>query len=223
MSNATSPARIWLVRHGQTDWNAQRRIQGHTPTDLNAAGRAEAAMLAGWFATRQFASVWSSDLPRAAQTAAVIAAAIRLPVHTSPLLRERELGQFEGKTWDQVRQMRSELTGSPLQNGDLADWTGIPGVETDQQLWRRVSGLLHQVAAENSGDVLVVSHGGVIKHTICHVLGLPSGSPRRFPLSNGITAVLTLRQDGFYLQSLLDIGLLAGAPQSADTAMAPSA
>lgn len=223
MSIDNSPARIWLVRHGQTDWNAQRRIQGHTPTELNAAGKAEAQMLANWFADRAFATVWSSDLPRAKQTADAIAAVHGLPVHTSSDLRERELGPFEGKTWDEVRRMRSELTGSPMQNGDLADWTGVPGVEADAELWQRVSRQLTAIAKAHKGDALVVSHGGVIKHTVCHVLGLPSGLPRRFPLSNGITAVLTLRADGFYLQSLLDIGLLAGQPQTVDTAQAPSA
>ena len=223
MSIENLPARIWLVRHGQTDWNAQRRIQGHTPTELNAAGRAEAAMLANWFADRPFATIWSSDLPRAKQTAEAIAARHNLSVNTSSDLRERELGPFEGKTWDEVRRVRSELTGSPVQNGDLADWTGIPGVEADEDLWQRVSRQLAAIAKSNQGDALVVSHGGVIKHTVCHVLGLPSGLPRRFPLSNGITAVLTLRPDGFYLQSLLDIGLLTGQPQAVDTAQAPSA
>ena len=223
MSIENLPARIWLVRHGQTDWNVQRRIQGHTPTELNAAGKAEAQMLADWFADRQFATVWSSDLPRAKQTADAIAARHNLPVHTTHELRERELGPFEGKTWDEVRRIRGELTGSPLQNGDLADWTGVPGVETDADLWHRVSRQLASIANSHQGNALVVSHGGVIKHTVCHVLGLPSGLPRRFPLSNGITAVLTLRADGFYLQSLLDVGLLAGQPESVDTAQAPSA
>lgn len=223
MSIENLPARIWLVRHGQTDWNAQRRIQGHTPTELNAAGKAEAQMLAKWFAGRIFATIWSSDLPRAKQTADAIAARHHLPVQTSSELRERELGPFEGKTWDEVRHMRSELTGSPMQNGDLADWTGVPGVEADAVLWQRVSRQLAAIAKSHQGDALVVSHGGVIKHTVCHVLGIPSGLPRRFPLSNGITAVLTLRADGFYLQSLLDIGLLAGQPEGVDTAQAPSA
>ncbi len=223
MSTSTPPAHLWLVRHGQTDWNAQRRIQGHTPTELNVTGRAEALMLANWFADRAFSAIWSSDLPRARQTAEIIATRHNLAVQTSVELRERELGAFEGKTWDEVRQLRSELTGEPMQNGDLADWTGIPGVEADVVLWQRVCRQLTAIAQKHTGNVLVISHGGVIKHTICHVLGLPAGSPRRFPLSNGITAVLTLRTDGFYLQSLLDIGLLAGAAESADTAQAPSA
>jgi len=218
------PARLWLVRHGQTDWNAERRIQGHTPTELNAVGRQQADMLSHWFATRSFSAIWSSDLPRALQTAQTIATRQSCSITTTPQLRERGLGVFEGKTWDEVRAMRADLTNSATNNGDLADWTGVPGVESDLQLWTRTRGVLDTMSnAAPGNDVLAVTHGGVLKHIIWHVLGLPAGAPRRFGLSNGLTAVLEKRGDNYYLISLLDIEMLMGRPSSADTANAPSA
>ncbi len=216
-------ARMWLVRHGQTDWNAQRRIQGHTPTELNAVGHQQAQVLAQWFATRSMAAIWSSDLPRAMQTAQAIAAHQSCPVIASPALRERSLGAFEGKTWDEVRAIREEYTGHGTNNGDLADWTGIPGVESDQQLWNRIRNVLETVADNYPGEnVLVVTHGGVLKHILWHVLGLPTGAPRRFTLVNGLTVVLEKRGKDFYLLSLLDMELLMGRPPITDTAAAPS-
>ncbi|NNM85144.1 MAG: histidine phosphatase family protein [Phycisphaerales bacterium] len=227
MDNATqcqhitsaAPARLWLVRHGQTDWNAQRRIQGHTPTELNEIGRQQAAKLALWFGRRPFQAIWSSDLPRARQTAEPIAAALGLTVCTTPLLRERHLGPYEGKTWNEVSAMRIGLNGP--QQGDLADWTGVPHVESDQALWHRIRDCLSDISQQHANqDVLIITHGGVIKHSVWHILGLPVGAPRRFPLANGITAVVQRRSDGFYLLSLFDTALIDGDAAATDTASA---
>ncbi len=219
--SVTAPARLWLVRHGQTDWNVQRRIQGHTPTPLNEAGVHQAHLLAAFFARRRFAAIWASDLPRAAQTAAIIGEKLSRPVQTTEQLRERELGEFQGKTWDEIRQMRGIEPGSPLANGDLSDWTGIPGVETDTALWHRIRRVLVKISADYPGqDVLVVTHGGVVKHSVWHVLGLPAGAPRRFPLANGITVILQQRGESFYLLSMLDIAILDGHASAVDTASA---
>ena len=218
--------RIWLVRHGQTDWNTQRRIQGHTPTELNATGRAQAELLADWlFETRRrspFAAIYSSDLPRAARTAEIIADKLGLPVSCTPQLRERNLGEFEGKTWEEIRTIRAAVGNRIVENGDLADWTGVPGVETDQQLWQRVSKILETIWQQHPGrDILAVSHGGVMKHVIWNILGLPEGAPRRFPLTNGLISIVEPRRDGWYLTALFDAGTLSGKTAE-DTAIAPS-
>ncbi len=216
------PTRIWMVRHGQTDWNLQRRIQGHTPTELNATGRAQAVFLANWLSAQSFSAIWSSDLPRARQTAEIIGERLNLPVHTTTKLRERNLGAFEGKTWEEIRTIRAGSGGSPLEFGDLADWTGVPGVETDGDLWARAAAVIDELCADDAGtNILAVTHGGVIKHVIWHVLGLAAGTPRRFPLSNGLIAIIEPRKEGRYLAGLFDAGMLAGQSPE-DTASAPS-
>lgn len=222
-----SPTRIWLVRHGQTDWNAQRRIQGHTPTELNAVGQSQANFLADWLVqTRHhhpFTAIYTSDLPRASQTAQIIGGRLNLPISSTSQLRERDLGTFEGKTWDEVRKTRV-ANGSPMtEYGDLADWTGVLGVESDEQLWQRVSTVLNTISQKHAGtDILAVTHGGLMKHVIWHILGLPAGVPRRFPLTNGLIAIIEPRTGGWFLTGLFDVGLLSGQ-QTEDTASTPSA
>jgi broad specificity phosphatase PhoE len=225
-SPQTAP-RLWLIRHGQTDWNAIGRIQGQSPTELNAAGRAEAAAIAEFLvgAGRQFAACYASDLPRAAQTAAILAAPFGLQVQLRAELRERDFGPYEGLSGDRIRAAR-EAAGLPP-SGDLADWTGMPGVETNDQLWERTAEVLREIShahrAPNPLDILVVTHGGVMSRAVYRTLGIPDGTPRHFPLSNGIIAILEAYPAGFRLATLADFRLLAGHPPAHDTAtMSPA-
>jgi len=208
-AHAKTPARLWLVRHGQTDWNAQGKIQGHTPTDLNAIGRQQAHDMARHFAKRKFAAVWSSDLPRASSTAGIIAEKLHLEVHITAALRERDLGEYAGKNWEELQVLRAQACPGLPATGDLADWTSIPGVESDEAVWTRMQKVLHEISAAYDGqDVLVVTHGGVIARCIFRILGIPNGATRRFSLANGITAVVQWRKGAFYLLSLVDMQLL---------------
>ncbi len=203
------PARLWLVRHGQTDWNAAGRMQGHTPTHLNAEGRAQSFALGKLLAHRPFAAIWSSDLPRRLQTAELIAeaAALATPIHPTPELRERSFAQYEGATSHEIQTARAAL-GLPS-TGDLADWTGIPGIESNASLWHRVESFLQKLSAQHPAqDILIITHGGVIARAIFETLRIPDATPRRFPLSNGIVAILELRPDGWYLLSLIDMPLV---------------
>jgi broad specificity phosphatase PhoE len=215
-------ARLWLVRHGQTDWNAAGRIQGHTPTQLNAIGCDQAAALAAQLAGKRFAAIWSSDLPRASQTADALAKPHNLPVQLTPDLRERSFGKYEGASSDEIRSARTAL--GLEQTGDLADWTGMPGIESNDSLWSRVAAFLQSLSSRYpDDDVLVVTHGGVLSRAIYRSLLIPDGTPRHFPLSNGIVAILQYRTDAFYLLSLIDMNLLANQPPVPDTAtMKPS-
>jgi 2,3-bisphosphoglycerate-dependent phosphoglycerate mutase len=204
-------ARLWLVRHGETDWNAAGRVQGHTPTELNDRGRQQAREIGRRLKGRDFAAVWSSDLPRAYQTADLIVASagLRHPVERSADLRERSFGKYEGMTTPEIGAARTAL--GLAQTGDLADWTGMPGVESNEGLWERISAELRRISAGNEGkDVMVVTHGGVISRLVYRVMGIPDGVPRRFPLSNGIVAIVQWRRDAWYLLTLMDLGLAMG-------------
>jgi len=218
-------ARLWLVRHGQTDWNVAGRIQGQTPTELNAQGRLEAQRLAELFAKnpRRFAWCYTSDLPRAAQTAHILAERLSLEVSTMVGLREREFGSLEGAYPEQIRAARAASGTKPT--ADLADWSGVTGVETDGALYERVSGALREIAGKHADeDVLVVTHGGAMGRVIYRALGIPDGTPRHFPLSNGMVAVLCWHEDHFHVLTLVDLPFfLAGAAPATDTALSPKA
>lgn len=211
------PARLWIVRHGQTDWNIEGRIQGHTPTPLNAVGREQAARLAGYFAGKPFRAVYTSDLPRAQQTADILARRLGLAVTARQELRERDLGPYQGKTNAELKDARARI-GS----GDLADWTGMPGVEQDEAVWQRIAGEFERISAAHAGeDVLVVTHGGVIRLIVWQVLGIREHQARRFLLSNGMTLVLERRTEGWFLLTMADMALLMDHQIPLDTATAP--
>jgi broad specificity phosphatase PhoE len=90
--------RLFLARHGQTDWNAQRRYQGHASVPLNETGRRQAAALGQRLAHEGIEAIYSSDLPRAWMTAQTIAAACGLPVQPEPRTREMDFGEWQGRT-----------------------------------------------------------------------------------------------------------------------------
>jgi broad specificity phosphatase PhoE len=176
--------RILLVRHGETDWNLDRRLQGHADRPLNDTGRDQARALAEELADEPLDAVYSSDLARASETARVVAQARGLEVTTLAELRERHFGTWEGLSDDEIHERFSE----EIANGTLGD--GEPREEMD----RRVLEALERIAAAHpGGTVLVVSHGGPLRAVLrhcevdgvervenCHVLRLEArdGHPR---------------------------------------------
>lgn len=161
---------IYLVRHGETDWNAQRRIQGSTDIPLNDTGREQAAITGRLLARRQWDAVVSSPLSRAFETASIIAREVGLPEPTTrEALVERAYGEAEGLDWEEVDRRFP---------GD----DPVPGRETREQVTDRVIPSLIELAEEHPGkDIIVVSHGGVIRSVLNEVdPGMEHG-----PISNG--------------------------------------
>jgi probable phosphoglycerate mutase len=151
-----APFHILLLRHGQTDANAGGVLQGHQPTPLNSLGRRQAGLLAariGAFVPRPDVLV-SSDLPRAAQTAEPIAAALKLPVVTDAAWRERGFGEFEGKTVGEREIWRAAA-------GD----SDPPGAEAVEAFHCRVLSALAGLPGRfpDARCVAVVTHGGPVR------------------------------------------------------------
>jgi probable phosphoglycerate mutase len=145
--------RVLLVRHGQSDWNAIGRWQGQADPPLSDLGRRQAREAAR--AIGAVDAVWASDLQRAAETAAIISADIGVgPVVLDPDLRERDAGEFSGLT-------RAEI--DERFPGYLEDHRRPPGWEPDEHLLARALRVVHEIAlAVPGGDVLVVTHGGLV-------------------------------------------------------------
>ena len=147
--------RILVVRHGLTEWNAAGRWQGWADAPLSDVGRRQALDDAQFVGAVD--AIVASDLSRAFDTAEIIAEAIGVgPVAVDPDLRERHVGAFEGLTTDEIRQRYpAELDRSPVEP---------PGAEPVDELEARVVGALRRIAAATGdADVLVVSHGGVLR------------------------------------------------------------
>lgn len=136
---------LLLVRHGETDWNAEHRWQGHTDVPLNDRGRAQARRLAEELAAQAPAAVYASDLSRAVETAEIVARRLGLDVVTDPDLREMNVGSWEGLT-------RDEIEGRV--------WDGEPR----EAHAARVLAAIGRIAERHPWErVLVVAHGGCLR------------------------------------------------------------
>lgn len=146
-----------IVRHGQTDWNLAKRIQGGTDIPLNRTGRAEAAETGLSLRDREWHAIVSSPLSRAEETARIIAGELGMSgLATVPELSERRHGEIEGLTFAE-RQDR------------FPDGVPVPGLESRQEVLDRVLPALGRIAGAHAGkSVLVVSHGGVIGTLLRH-------------------------------------------------------
>jgi probable phosphoglycerate mutase len=173
---------ILLVRHGETDWNAARRIQGQTNSPLNERGRAQANALADELAGEPITAVYSSDLDRARETAEILAGRLGLPVVVDPALRERNFGSWEGKTVDEL-EARWPGAWARWRDGN----EGEGDVEDHLALARRVRDAVHRLAAAHPGErILVVAHGGAMRVILMDAEGLqyPEERRRQPPIAN---------------------------------------
>jgi broad specificity phosphatase PhoE len=163
--------RLLLLRHGESTWNAQSRWQGHADAPLSAFGERQAEDAAERLAEiATIVTVWTSDLVRARRTAEIIAALLGIDeVRAERRLRERDVGSWSGLTRDEIEERWP---------GYLAERRSPPDFEGDDELLARVrAGLAAAVERREPGDVLVVTHGGVIR-TVERSLG---ATPERLP------------------------------------------
>ncbi|TAH50449.1 MAG: histidine phosphatase family protein [Betaproteobacteria bacterium] len=182
-SSTQSSCMICLVRHGETSWNAERRLQGHIDIPLNHRGVAQAESTARSMADVHFAAMYSSDLQRAHDTARAIANRRAQQPRTDPRLRERHYGVFQGLTYDEASARFPEAYAR-FKARDIVQ--PIPGDgESLATFATRVTEALAEIAQRHAGArVLVVTHGGVLD--IAHRLaaGKPLHTARDFTIPN---------------------------------------
>ena len=181
---------LFIVRHGETDWNHNQRYQGHTEVPLNDKGRRQAQATAERLAKVVLHAAYASDLSRAAETAEIIAVPHGLKVTTTPELRERNFGALEGLN-------RAEAMAQPWWAAmEQSDGFGAPpGGETRLQMRQRVVSCVDQIIATHQGkNILLVSHGGPIAQFMCDMLGAPAEQRAAIRLDNCSLSVLRARQ-----------------------------
>ncbi len=174
--------RICLVRHGETEWNAGRRIQGQIDISLNDTGRRQAVAAGRWLRAAGIAALYSSDLKRAWTTAQAIGTELGLLPTAVPEMRERRYGIFEGLTYDEAR--AKHPAGYAAFEGRNADYAFENG-ESLQAMYQRVTGKLTSLAAMHPGEsIVVVLHGGVLDIVNRFVRGNALEKPRDFLIPN---------------------------------------
>lgn len=196
-----------VVRHGETAWNRERRMQGHVDTALSEAGREQALALGRRLAGQAFDALYSSDLRRAWDTALVIAEHTGHAIVAEPRLRERAFGIFEGLTYEEMAARHPEEFAH-FQSRD-ADYV-IPGGESVREFRERCLACLAEIAEKHAGaEIVVVTHGLVLDLLYRAAHGMAHGAPRPVPLLNASLNVFGYASGGWRLQSWGDVGHLA--------------
>jgi probable phosphoglycerate mutase len=165
---------ILLARHGETDWNNERRWQGHADRPLNDVGRKQARELAETLEDRPIDVVYSSDLVRAHETALVVAGRLGLPVEVDPGLREVDVGDWSGRLLTEIEGADPE--GFQRWRQGHKAWNGG---ESYDEMGERVVGAVLRLAARHPGKtVLIVTHGGSIRACRARAAGLDYAASR---------------------------------------------
>ena len=212
---------IILVRHGETEWNHLRRIQGQLDVPLNDIGLRQAQAVGRRLAQEPLAAVYTSDLLRASATAAPVAAAHGLVPQPDARLRERHYGGFQGSYYDRLQHESPEVHRRMLSRDLDFD---LDGGETIPMIHRRVTDALMDLAGRHPrSTIAVVTHGGVLDSCYRLASGLSLDAPRTFGLFNAGVNRIVLDDDGFRLVYWGDVEHLAGAADEIDPRARPAA
>ena len=173
---------IILIRHGETEWNSQQRMQGHSNSDLSSVGQAQIQALGQWTKNVPFDLIYSSDSPRAKQTAESITQFSGHELQFDQRLREKNLGVFEGLTSEEARERHPEVFRLFKTAGSKYV---IDEGESTQQLQDRALEIVNEIRIKHPEErVLLVTHGGFIRVVMKHSLGLSLETPTRFLIRN---------------------------------------
>ncbi len=195
--------KIILVRHGETDWNLVKRIQGgDSDTPLNENGQRQAAALATRLKDENILAVFSSPLQRALNTAQAIAASHRLKIEELPALKEIKVGILEGRLAAEITQHFDEyLCGDGAEKKVYIPPGGESIEDVQKRAWDTITGLAAQYS---NGSLVLVTHYFVIMAVVCRVLELPLYKMSRLRLTNGTVSSFTMDNGNLRLELFND-------------------
>jgi broad specificity phosphatase PhoE len=192
--------RLYLVRHGQTEWNSTGRAQGHTDIPLDEVGRIQAFLVGRHFESLKVDQVITSDLQRSRDTASLIADASGAELVEDKDLRERSFGDWEGQTFTWVTQQL--LDASLAQQKPLTE-VRPPNGESFFDVWNRIENV-RQRLCETDLNTVVVCHGGTTSLLLAKLLRGSLDTSRGFRFANTSVTELTRRPEGLFLMVRYD-------------------
>ena len=203
--------KLILIRHGETAWNAERRLQGHIDIALNDEGRRQAEALADALAGEPIDAIVSSDLARAAHTADAVARVHGLHASRDAALRERCYGAFEGLLYAEIAlRFPADFTDWQARRSDARMPDGARVAESFREFYTRCTEAITALASAHAGRTLVlVAHGGVLECAYRAALGLALDTPRDFPVMNASINRFTLQGGQLALSSWGEVAHLA--------------
>lgn len=197
------------MRHGQSTWNRDHRIQGQLDPPLSDEGRRQAELLALRLAGRRFAGFYASDLKRAFETAEIIGATLAATPQPTAGLREVFLGEWEGRT---TQEIAAEFPDAWAAWVEEPDWDVVPGGEGAAAFDARVAAAIEAIVETHPhGDVLVVTHGGVIQVALHRIVGRPSHGLFPFKIQNASITLIERRDARTVIGGVNDVGHLEAA------------
>jgi len=204
-----------LVRHGETEWNVQRRYQGQSDVSLSESGKWQAELVAVRLAEQKIDAVYASDLKRARETADTIAGYIYLDVSPEPRLRELKFGILEGLTFDEAQAQYPEMIAAWLE-----DFNQPPqGGETIEHFNARIVSLLDELKQKHDEQVvLLVGHGGSLSEILRVILGLSREKRWYLEMENASLSEVLIAEDYVAVKHLNDTCHLAASKKVASKA-----
>jgi len=193
-SNGQVNRRLWLVRHGLTDWNVQQRFCGHSDIPLSARGQEQSLWIAKQLLKESISVIYTSDLMRACETAEIIASqrASAVQIKESPEWREMDFGEWEGLTFAQIEERFKDQIGFFID----PEHHSPPNGESLTHLQQRVMDAFLVIVRSNeillTGDVVIVSHGGPLRILLCSILGIPLQRQWQIKLDSGSLSAIDL-------------------------------
>ena len=203
------PTRLCIVRHGETAWNAEHRVQGQLDVPLNAIGQAQALAASRVLAQEKFDVIYSSDLSRARQTAQPTASLLSMEVLLEKDLRERHYGIFERLTYAEVKvRYPEDYARFEAREPDYAFRTG----ESLKDFSARSINIISSIAERHEGQsIAVFTHGGILDKLYRFITGLPITAQREFGIPNAGLNRVELTSAGWQIRSWADVAHLEGA------------
>jgi probable phosphoglycerate mutase len=200
------------VRHGQSTWNHERRIQGQLDPPLSDEGRRQATRLGRRLAGRRLSGFYTSDLKRAFETAQLIGKVAGVEPTPMPELREIFLGEWEGLRTGDIAERYPEAWAGWQEE---PDWDLVPGGESAALFEARVSAALDAIFKRHErGEVLVVTHGGVIQVALHRIVGRPSRGLFPFKIQNASISVIEKSNGRVVVSGVNDIAHLESGSET---------
>ena len=201
--------RLFIVRHGETPWNAEGRLQGHADIDLSDKGRQQAVAVAQRMADISIDIAYCSDLARARHTAEIALEHRDVPLRSTEGLRERYYGVFEGLTMEERRtKFPDEFAASLVKDLDFA----APGGESARGMLARMTPVMSEIKERHLDEtVLIVGHGGSLRSAVIALMAFPPEATWSFVMANCSLTVIDTFSDNSVLRLYNDTSHLGGS------------
>lgn len=210
--------RLYFMRHGETVWNTERRYQGMTDIELSEEGLRQAECAAKRFKNIKIDKIYASPLKRAMKTAEKIAAEKGLEIISEDDFREIHFGEWEGKTVPELTEKYGESYTNFIREPHKY---GFPGEGSVENVINRIKPGIDKLIAEDEGNVLIVSHGGIIRLMIMYIMGLDSSWFTKMWINNTGVSIIEIKDGRKLLLTLNDSAHLAETGQNESNFLRP--